>query len=259
MHSKMNSLVSIVTPAYNCSKYIKQTIDSVIAQTYINWELLIVDDCSTDNTVNVVKDINDERVHLIINDQNCGTASCRNKALALAKGRWIAFLDSDDWWFPKKLEKQIIFMENNGFAFTYTEYTMADEYLNPKGPHVSGPTRITRKRMYDFCWPASMTVMYDANITGALKIPALKKHNDYALWLSVIRFSDCFLFPETLAICRKRPGSLSSVSKFELIRHHFLLYRIGENRSKFASILLTIRNLFWGIYKKIRFYKRVKN
>ena len=114
-----NTLVSIITPTYNCAKFIEETIRSVQAQTYLNWEMIISDDCSTDNTREIIAPYleSDSRIKYICNDKNSGAAITRNNALRQAKGRWIAFLDSDDLWLPEKLEKQIAFMETNGYAF----------------------------------------------------------------------------------------------------------------------------------------------
>ena len=115
-------LVSIIMPSYNTGKFIQETIDSVINQTYDNWELIIVDDCSSDNTDEIVKSIKDDRIFYLKNKKNSGAAVSRNKALKMAKGKWIAFLDSDDLWKKDKLEKQIKFMKNNNYHFSYTNY-----------------------------------------------------------------------------------------------------------------------------------------
>ena len=123
----MNDLVSIITPAYNCANYIGETIKSVLSQTYENWEMIIVDDCSTDNTEEVVKGFADERIKYLKNKKNSGAALSRNYALREAKGRWIAFLDSDDMWMPEKLEHQIAFMEENGYHFSCTKRTICEE------------------------------------------------------------------------------------------------------------------------------------
>lgn len=119
-------LVSIIMPSYNTAAYIKESIQSVLNQTYTNWELIIVDDCSTDSTDEVLETIKDSRIRYFKNDKNSGAAVSRNKALREAKGQWIAFLDSDDLWMPEKLEKQIYFMESNGYAFSYTSYEEID-------------------------------------------------------------------------------------------------------------------------------------
>lgn len=141
----MSELVSIITPSYNTVEFIKSTIDSVRSQSYTNWEMLVIDDCSTDDSATVIKDIirnfNDERIKLFVNSKNSGAAVSRNKALALAKGKWIAFLDSDDLWKSDKLEKQITFMKNNGYHFSYTNYSEIDENSKSLGKLVSGPKK----------------------------------------------------------------------------------------------------------------------
>ena len=147
-------LVSIIMPAYNCSRFIREAIDSVLAQTYTAWELLIVDDCSTDDTAAIIASYQDERIHYFRNEQNSGAALSRNKALREAKGKYIAFLDADDSWMPEKIEKQVAFMEQNGYAFTYTAFHRTDKPLR-----ISGPRHITKMGMYAFCWPACPTVI----------------------------------------------------------------------------------------------------
>ena len=123
----MNDLVSIIMPSYNTSNYIEASIESVRHQTYENWELIIVDDCSTDDTDEVVRPfLSDRRIRYLKNEQNSGAAISRNWALREAKGKWIAFLDSDDLWLPEKLEKQVAFMEQNGYHFSYTNYEEID-------------------------------------------------------------------------------------------------------------------------------------
>ena len=156
-------LVSIIMPTYNCARFIRESIDSVLAQTYTNWELIIVDDSSTDNTAEMVANFNDPRIHYLRNEQNEGAALTRNKALRAAKGRYIAFLDSDDLWHPDKLERQIAFMEQNGYAFTYHEYTEIDESSKPLGVYVSGKDHVRPFDMKACCWPGCLSVMYGSN------------------------------------------------------------------------------------------------
>ena len=111
MVQRENDLVSVIMPSYNTASYIEETVRSVLNQTYTNWELIIVDDCSTDNTDEILDKISDDRIRIYKNKKNAGAAVSRNRALREAKGRWIAFLDSDDFWFPDKLEKQLQFMK----------------------------------------------------------------------------------------------------------------------------------------------------
>ncbi|MBQ3054381.1 MAG: glycosyltransferase family 2 protein [Clostridia bacterium] len=253
----MSELVSIIMPSYNTAKFIGETIKSVINQTYTNWELIISDDCSDDNTDSRVEEfLTDSRIKYIKNKQNGGAALARNNALKEAKGRWIAFLDSDDLWMPEKLEKQIAFMEEKGYAFTYTCYEEIDENSNPLCVFVSGPKKVTKHKMYNYCWPGCLTVMYDRNIVGDLQIDLIRKNNDYAMWLKVCKKADCYLLCENLAKYRRRSGSISNHSYTALIKWHYRMYRICDRRLKFTSLVFTLRNLFWGAYKKIRYVKK---
>ena len=141
----MNDLVSIIMPSYNTGALIAESIRSVLAQTYGNWELLIVDDCSGDDTCEAVKPfLSDARIRFFRNENNSGAAVSRNRALREAKGRWIAFLDSDDLWTPEKLEKQLGFMERGGYHFSYTAYAEMDEQGKRNGKIVRGPKKITK-------------------------------------------------------------------------------------------------------------------
>ena len=245
-------------PSYNTAQYISQSIQSVLAQTYLNWELIIVDDCSTDNTENVVSVfLNDNRIKFLKNERNSGAAVSRNRALREARGKWIAFLDSDDLWEPEKLEKQIAFMKNNGYSFSYTNYVEIDEAGIQSGVKVTGPQKITKTGMYNYCWPGCLTVMYDADEIGLIQIADIKKNNDYAMWLKVCKKVDCYLLDECLALYRKgRAGSISTNSIKTMVRWHYKLFREAEKQGIIQSIINTGRNLIFGFYKKHRFVVR---
>lgn len=252
----MNELVSIIMPSYNTAKFISETITSVLAQTYTNWELIIADDCSTDDTDAVIRPyLADDRIRYIKNEKNSGAAVSRNRALREAKGKWIAFLDSDDLWLPEKLEKQIAFMEKNNCRFSYTNYIEIDENSVPNGRSVTGPKKITRHGMYNYCWMGCLTVMYDAETVGLVQIADIKKNNDYAMWLKACKKADCYLLDEVLAKYRKRSGSISNHGYTKLIKWHYKLYREAEGRTPLVSVVLTLRNLFWGVWKKIKYVK----
>lgn len=250
-------LVSIIMPSYNTAPYIKQTIQSVLDQTYINWKLIIVDDCSIDNTDEIVDAIKDSRIRYFKNEKNSGAAISRNKALREAKGQWIAYLDSDDLWMPKKLEKQIKFMEENGYAFSYTNYEEIDVDGNKTSVKVTGPKKITKTRMFNYCWPGCLTVMYDANKIGLIQIEDIKKNNDYAMWLKVCRKANCYLLDEILGQYRKgRVGSVSTHSIKTMIGWHYKLFRENEKMKIINAFICTIRNLLFGFWKKIKYVER---
>ena len=255
---RVPGLVSVIMPSYNTASYIKETIQSVLNQTYTNWELIIVDDCSTDNTEDVLSFFNDKRIRFFKNGKNSGAAISRNKALREARGQWIAFLDSDDLWLPNKLEKQINFMKNNGYKFSYTNYEEIDMASNKTGVRITGPKKITKMGMYNYCWPGCLTVMYDANEIGLIQIEDIKKNNDYAMWLKVCQKADCYLLDEVLAQYRKgRVGSVSTHSIRTMIGWHYMLYHEAEKMGKLESLFNTGRNLLFGYYKKRKYVKKI--
>lgn len=252
---KSEELVSIITPTYNCGRFIAETIECVLAQTYQNWEMLIVDDCSTDNTAQVVRQYNDPRIKYHCLKQNSGAAVARNEALKMAKGRWIAFLDSDDLWAPNKLERQIEFMLANGYSFTYHEYDEIDEQGRKFGHLISGPKKISHFGMVSYCWPGCLTVIYDANTIGLIQIPPIKKNNDYAMWLLVSQKAKCYLLKDVLASYRKRDGSISNHSYMSLIKWHYRLFKSVTSHNTITCSFLTLNNLFWGVIKKLYYVK----
>lgn len=250
-------LVSIIMPSYNTASYIKETIQSVLNQTYQNWELIIVDDCSADNTDEVLGTIKDPRIRYFKNDKNSDAAVSRNKALREARGQWIAFLDSDDLWMPEKLEKQIHFMEKNDYSFSYTNYEEIDVEGKKTGIRVTGPKKITKTGMFNYCWPGCLTVMFDANKVGLLQIKDIKKNNDYAMWLKVCKKVNGFLLDEYLAFYRKgRVGSVSTHSIKTMILWHYKLYHDAENMGVIKSLFNTGRNLIFGFYKKCKYMSK---
>lgn len=254
----MNDLVSVITPSYNTADYIVETIRSIQAQTYENWEMIIVDDCSTDNTDKVVKPyLSDTRIRYLKNEKNSGAAMSRNYALREAKGKWIAFLDSDDVWLPEKLDRQLAFMEEHDYKFTFTDYRIRlnGEWL----PYIcTGPDVVTKRKLYNYCYFSTITVMYNREYVGLIQIADLKKNNDYAMWFQVIEKSPCYRLPECLSYYYKHDNSISSGNKWKLIKHHYIMYRKALKKGKFEATLLTINNLFWGVLKKVQYKESIK-
>lgn len=249
-------LVSVIMPAYNAATFIEEAINSVLNQTYRNWELLVVDDCSIDNTSEILKKFNEQRIKCIKNSKNEGVIVSRNKALKIARGKWIAFLDSDDIWEKSKLEKQINFMKDNNYNFSYTKYERVDENGKSLGIICSGPKQVTETKMYNYDYIGILTVMYNKDVIGDFCTKIIKGNDDYIMWLKIIKRSDCFLLDENLAKYRVRKNSISHKSIVKNIKSHYDLYRIGEERSIFISFIFTLRNLFFGVLKKITYEKR---
>lgn len=252
-------MVSIITPTYNCARFIAETIESVLAQTYSDWEMIIVDDCSNDNTKEVVEKYQerDSRIQYHCLEINSGAAVARNLALSLAKGKWIAFLDSDDLWQPEKLSKQIQFMEKNGYAFSYHEYVEIDEDSKPIGVYVSGKKHVGKFDMFACCWPGCLSVMYDAEKIGLVQIENVKKNNDTALWLKAIKKADCHLLKENLALYRRRKGSITPPDIKTKIKWHYTLFRQAEKMSPIASFFWMCLNIAGNSYKKLRYVKKI--
>lgn len=257
---RKDGLVSIIMPSYNTASYIEESVKSVLDQTYTNWELIIVDDCSTDSTDEILSKICDDRIRIIKNNTNSGAAYSRNKALREAKGQWIAFLDSDDIWMNKKLENQIDFMERNGYVFSYTNYEEIDSDGKATGRTVSGPNTITKGGMYRYCWPGCLTVMYSAEKLGLLQIEEIKKNNDYAMWLNLCKRADCHLLNEMLGKYRRgRIGSISTNSIITMAMWHFKLWNKAEKMNVLESMWQTGKNLAFGLYKKIVYVKKARD
>lgn len=248
-------LVSIITPTFNCGRFIAQTIESVIAQTYQNWEMIIVDDCSTDNTKGVVNRYRDHRIKYHCLDNNSGAAVARNTALRLAKGRWIAFLDSDDLWLPNKLEHQLAFMSDNGYAFSYHAYSEIDESNNQLGIHVKGKKSVNKFDMFTCCWPGCLAVIYDYEKIGLIQIADIKKNNDTAMWLKVIKKENCHFLDENLALYRRRQGSITPKPIHKRIWAHYPLFRISEGMNPIAATFWVIMNVAGNAYKKLFYVK----
>ena len=253
-----NDLVSIITPLYNASQFILDTIASVVAQSYSNWEMLIVDDCSTDGSYelvqNYISDHNENRIKLLKTVHNSGAAEARNYALREASGRWIAFLDSDDMWYPEKLEKQINFMKKNGYHFSYTWYEEVDETSKPLNRIITGPSKVSSWMMKKYCWIGCLTVMYDVEPIGLVQInPEIGNgRNDYALWLKVAQNVDCcYLLKENLAMYRRRAQSLSRRSYSVLIKYNYEMFKLTYDCSALRSLWLTANNLLFGTIKKL--------
>jgi glycosyltransferase involved in cell wall biosynthesis len=252
--------VSIITPTFNSERFIAETILSVQAQTYKDWEMIIVDDCSTDRTAEIVASFQekDSRIKYLYNSTNKGSAFSRNIAIQKAKGKWIAFLDSDDLWHPEKLEKQIEFMTRNDIHFSYTNYCEIDESSKEVGVLISGPEVITNKLMRAYCWPGCLTVMYDAEFLGLMQTAEIKINEEYALWIKISSVANCHLLDENLAKYRRHNNSLTDKSYLELTKWHYIMFRVAEGKNIIASLLLTLGNLIFGTYKKIFFRKKYK-
>ncbi|MBF8983786.1 glycosyltransferase family 2 protein [Lutibacter sp. B2] len=245
----MEELISIIMPTYNCGNFIAESVESVINQTYSNWELIIVDDCSTDDTETVIKKYSgkDERIKFYKLSVNSGAAVARNYGTNTAQGVYIAFLDSDDLWHENKLKKQIDFMKDNKYAFTCTTYAQIDESGKKNGVVIKVKKKVDYNAVLLSCPIGNSTVIYNANILGKIEIPNIRKRNDDALWLKILKIEKyAYGLDEKLMLYRVRKNSLSR-NKIELVKYHWYLYRKIEK----LSVVRSAWHIFCWIIIKI--------
>lgn len=243
---------------HNNAKFVDETIASVLSQTYSNFELIIVDDNSFDETVSLIKKYNDKRIKVYYNEKNRGAAYSRNLAISKAKGKYIAFLDGDDLWEEEKLAKQIQFMEDNNYDFTYTEYEVVDEQGNSSGVYFTGPKKVTHKMFLRIDYIGTSTVIYRSEVYPNLEIPNnILKRNDDAMWLLLSTKCDCYLMKGIYSKYRRNGGSISSGKKTKLFHHHIFLYQSLYGFNKAKATLFAIRNVFFYFLKQFRFKKRL--
>lgn len=245
-------LISIITPAYNCASTIEDTFSSIQSQTYKNWEWIIVNDCSTDNTLKVIEKIanTDHRVHIINLGMNTGAAVARNKGIEFAKGRFIAFVDADDLWKPEKLEHQIKFMMDNSYSFSYTDYYI----FFPNGKrkiYRTKKTYVTYKNLLKSNMIGCLTVMYDASLLGKQFMPTdSPKREDHAAWLDLIKVTKkAYRLGEILSEYRVGVKSVSS-KKTQMIKYQYRLYRKHEGFNPIKSWWYTLCVIFNKAFRK---------
>ncbi len=255
---KNEALVSIIMPVYKTAPFIKEAVESVISQSYKNWELIIVNDCSPDKAKEIILSFCDDRIKYIEHEKNKGALEARNTAMRAACGRYIAFLDSDDLWQDTKLQKQVSFMSENNYSFTCTNFECIDEGSNSLKYILTTPKRITRFKFMLWNWCGCLTVMYDAQKIGKIYLENYAMRDDWALWIKVSRKSDCLLLDETLAFYRVRSGSQSAGGLLNLLKQHYKIFRYSEKKNAVASFFITLTTAFAFIYKKLMYKRRIK-
>lgn len=237
-------LVSIITPVYNSADFIKETILSVTNQTYPNWELIIVDDCSTDNTEFVISELikAEKRIKYIRQKKNGGAGIARNKGIELAQGKYIAFLDSDDQWLEDKLHLQICYMEKQNCNFSFTDYYIV-KGSEPKKLFKNYKTKISYKDEEKFNYIACSTVIYNQNMLGKIYMPTIRNRQDWGLWLNILqktKFAYCYTVP--LTYYHIRENSISN-NKIKMIKYHWYIYRYHLKKELLMSLFYLFNNL----------------
>lgn len=246
---KLWMLASIITPLFNTERFVSAAIESVLRQSFGDWEMIIVDDFSTDNSAAIVERYarDDRRIRILRRSHNEGPAICRNSALTLARGRYICFLDSDDVWLPEKLEKQIAFMQRQNVAFSHTYYEKIDEEGNALGKIMRAPHALRYEDLLRSNQIGCLTAMYDSQQLGKIPMPVIRKRHDYGLWLRILRTASyAYCLPEILARYRVRSSSISS-NKLELLKYNWRLFRDMEG----LSISKSAYYLSWNVARKV--------
>ena len=246
----MNSLVSIITPNFNSEKYIASTIDSIIKQSYINWELIIVDDCSTDNSLEVINQflVKDTRIKLIKLPNNSGAAVARNKGIEIAKGEYISFLDSDDTWLKNKLNSQIEFITKNDYEFIFSSYYSIKEGEESK-TLIKAKELVCYNDLLKNNYIGCLTAMYSVNKLGKVFFPLINKRQDWALWLKITKKG--YLahgLIEPLAIYNDRSNSISS-NKLNLLKYNWNVYRNIEKFNIIKAFYYMVQLVIIKIFK----------
>jgi len=236
--------VSIITPVYNSEKFIGYTIDSIINQTYKNWELIVIDDCSSDQSVSIIEDyINSyTNIKLIKNTKNEGAAVSRNKGIMEAQGDYIAFLDADDLWKPEKLEKQLKHMKAQNSDVSFSSYELIDEHGNKLNKKVCALPILSYQKLLKSNYIGNLTGIYSLKTLGKITSPNLRKRQDWLLWLSALKISvkPAYGIEESLAYYRIRKNSMSS-NKYNLLKYNYRVYKNGLGYSTLgASIKMII-------------------
>ncbi len=255
-------LVSVITPVYNCEKYLKLTIESVLCQTYTNWEMILVDDCSLDNSAEIIKSYQkkDDRIKYVRLSENGGAAIARNRALEVSKGRYIAYLDADDIWLPEKLARQIDFMTKNDVAFTCCDY----EKIESDGTHLNKVIHMPKTMTYNQ-YLRNTIIQTVGVITDTEKfdrklliMPNVRRGQDAATWLQLLKNGVIFTGQnEVLAQYRRVPNSLSA-NKFSAMKRTWYLYRGVEKLSLPKSLFCMVGWAYHASIKRIYIGKYLK-
>lgn len=244
--------ISIITPCYNSSLYIKETITSVLNQTFQDWEWLITDDCSSDNSVEIINSHNDPRIKLIVSKKNGGAGHARNQSLEQASGRFITFLDADDFWEPNFLEEMVSFMKKENAELVYSNYSRCDAHLNPVIDDFKADKDVTFNNLLKTCRLSLLSSMYDSKRVGKEFFPKGSKREDHVMWLNLLKKIPIGKpLPKTMAKYRMHASSVSR-KKTNIIVDQYLVYKDYMGYSTIRSMYYTVN---WALNGFIKYSK----
>lgn len=245
----MEPLVSVIMPVFNSEKYLLDSVKSVLEQSFMNLELIIIDNNSNDSSADMIANYcnSDSRI-ISLRCLESGPAYARNLGIKKAGGRYIAFLDSDDIWLKDKLKLQIEFMLSNEYAFTHTNYEEIIESGEKTGRIIGQPSKLSYEDLLKSCQIGCLTAIYDTHVIGKHYMPLIKKRQDYALWLSILKQHPyAYCLPEVLALYRVHSSGSVSSNKLLNVKYNWQLFR---NVEKF-SIVLSSYYVAWNILRKV--------
>ncbi len=241
--------VSIITPCYNSSKFLKETIQSVLNQTFTDWEWLITEDCSTDDSVQIIQNANDSRIKLTLSGKNCGAGHARNLSLEKATGKYITFLDADDFWEPNFLEEMVSFMKNERAELAYSNYARCDENLNPTIADFQADKEVTFDNLLKTCRLSLLSSMYDSERVGIEYFPAGSKREDHVMWLNLLKKIPVGKpLNKTMAKYRMHSNSISR-KKTNIMKDQYLVYKDHMHFSTLKSWYYTMNWALNGFMK----------
>ncbi len=246
-------LVSVIMPCYNMEKFISDTIMSVRRQKYPNWELLIVDDASTDGTVGIVKEhcAQENRIQLVVKSKHSGIADTRNQCIKMAKGRYLAFLDADDIWHPEKIELQLKFMTDRNIGFSYSSYECVDENGQPTGKTIKTAGNLDYNAYLRNTIIGCSTVMLDTEKVGNVVVPNFRTSEDAATWLNILKKGFvAYAIEQPLTSYCIRSRSASS-NKLKASVDLWKVYRQNEQLPFFKAIICFVCYAFNALKKRL--------
>ena len=258
MEVQNNDLVSIIMLSKNNGRNVVDSVKSVQVQTYTNWELLFIDDSSKDETLDylMVQMRTDKRFKVSNMVNGSGLGANRLNVIKQANGRWLAFLDTGDVWEPTKLERQIAFMKEHDYLFSYTKYRIMDEKQNVEY-EMSGPAVLTNEEMRKCYWAGCLTIMCEASLIHPERINVLNVNNDYALWLKVSEEANCYLLDECLASNWTERSFIKRLPLANKLKWRYEVYRHVERNNAIMATILSLQNMYYSIAKQIKYKKRL--
>jgi len=251
-------MVSIITPVYNCDEFLEECIQSVLNQTFHDWELILIDDFSSDSSKGIINKYValDSRIKAYYFNENVGAGTARNKGIEISKGRFIAFLDSDDYWQKDKLNLQIDFMLQNNVEFSYTRFFELDK-KDKVSKIILPPKSVNYFSLLFNNYIKTLTAIYDTEKIGKIYMPNYRKRQDWGLWFNILKMTNkAHCFPESLAYYRTSNTSLSK-NKFLLVKENFNFYRYFLKKNVIVSTLMMLIFLLVHLSFKTLYSKKV--